>query len=117
MNIAVIGGGLAGLVAAWLLSQRHAVTLFERHAQPGFVTSSVAVPGPDGAALRVDVPLRVFYPGYYPTLMRLYQADCIHGECSFSPTHVRFGAFSITPPRSLSSERISGSELIRPSRG
>ena len=72
MNIAVIGGGLAGLVAAWLLSQRHAVTLFERHAQPGFVASSVAVPGADGGVLRVDVPLRVFYPGYYPTLTRLY---------------------------------------------
>ncbi|WP_457425481.1 FAD-dependent oxidoreductase [Roseateles sp. P5_E7] len=71
MNIAVIGGGIAGLVAAWQLSRRHAVTLFERHAVPGFVASSVAV---DAAApgLRVDVPLRVFYPGYYPTLSRLY---------------------------------------------
>jgi len=67
MQIAVIGGGIAGLASAWLLSQRHAVTLFERHAQPGFVASSVAVDG-----LRVDVPLRVFYPGYYPTLMGLY---------------------------------------------
>ncbi len=67
MEIAVIGGGIAGLVAAWRLSQRHAVTLFERHAQPGFVASSVAVGGE-----RVDVPLRVFYPGYYPTLVRLY---------------------------------------------
>ena len=67
MNIAVIGGGIAGLVAAWLLSRRHAVTLFERHAQPGFVASSVAVDG-----VRVDVPLRVFTPGYYPTLVRLY---------------------------------------------
>jgi predicted NAD/FAD-binding protein len=67
MKIAVIGGGIAGLAAAWLLSRRHAVTLFERHAQPGFVAHSVAVDG-----VRVDVPLRVFYPGYYPTLMRLY---------------------------------------------
>jgi predicted NAD/FAD-binding protein len=67
MNIAVIGGGIAGLVAAWRLSQRHAVTLFERHAVPGFTASSVAVNGQ-----RVDVPLRVFYPGYYPTLTRLY---------------------------------------------
>ncbi|MGQ3054875.1 MAG: FAD-dependent oxidoreductase [Roseateles sp.] len=71
MNIAVIGGGIAGLVAAWQLSRRHAVTLFERHAVPGFVASSVALDG-SAAGLRIDVPLRVFYPGYYPTLTRLY---------------------------------------------
>lgn len=69
MKIAVVGGGIAGLAAAWLLSRRHDVTLFERHAQPGFVAHSVAVDG-----VRVDVPLRVFYPGYYPTLMQLYAA-------------------------------------------
>lgn len=69
MKIAVIGGGIAGLAAAWLLSRQHEVTLFERHAQPGFVAHSVAVDG-----VRVDVPLRVFYPGYYPTLMQLYRA-------------------------------------------
>ncbi len=71
MKIAVIGGGIAGLTAAWRLSRRHQVTLFERQAEPGFVASSVAVPGLQ-PAVRVDVPLRVFYPGYYPTLMRLY---------------------------------------------
>jgi uncharacterized protein len=69
MDIAVIGGGIAGLVAAWRLAPRHAVTLFERQAAPGFTASSVAV---DGSGHRVDVPLRVFYPGYYPTLTRLY---------------------------------------------
>lgn len=74
LDIAVIGGGIAGLVAAWRLAPRHRVTLFERHAAPGFIASSVAVPGAQGGvpALRVDVPLRVFYPGYYPTLSRLY---------------------------------------------
>lgn len=73
MKIAVIGGGIAGLVVAWLLSRRHAVTLFERQAQPGFVASSVAVEAGNGASpVRVDVPLRVFYPGYYPTLTRIY---------------------------------------------
>ncbi len=71
MKIAVVGGGIAGLAAAWRLSRRHQVTLFERQAQPGFVASSVAVPGLQ-PPVRVDVPLRVFYPGYYPTLTRLY---------------------------------------------
>ena len=70
MKIAVIGGGIAGLAVAWLLSRQHAVTLFERQAQPGFVASSVALA--DAGGVRVDMPLRVFYRGYYPSLTRLY---------------------------------------------
>ena len=73
MKIAVIGGGLAGLTTAWLLGrQQHQVTLFERHARPGFVASSMAVPW-RGQEVAVDVPLRVFYAGYYPSLTRLYR--------------------------------------------
>lgn len=72
MNIAVLGAGLSGLAAAWWLARSHQVTLFERHPQPGFTAHSVSVPGRDGQPVRVDVPLRVFYPGYYPTLVRLY---------------------------------------------
>lgn len=68
----MIGGGIAGLCAGWLLGRRHRVTLYESQSRPGFVASSVAVPNGPGA-VRVDVPLRVFYPGYYPTLSRLYQ--------------------------------------------
>lgn len=68
MHTAVIGGGIAGLAAAWWLARAgHRVSLFERLAEPGFTAHSVSVDG-----VRVDVPLRVFYPGYYPTLMGLY---------------------------------------------
>lgn len=75
MKIAVIGAGLAGLSAAWLLGRRAGceVVLHERQAQPGFTASSVSLRGPGfGDGARVDVPLRVFYRGYYPTLTRLY---------------------------------------------
>lgn len=71
MEIAVVGGGLAGLVVAWRLAARHRVTLFERLARPGLAAHGVDVVH-GGATQRVDMPLRVFYPGYYPTLTRLY---------------------------------------------
>lgn len=77
LTIAVVGGGLAGLAAAWLLGRRHRVTLFERQPRPGFTAASVSLPG---TAQRVDVPLRVFYPGYYPTLTRLYRALGVQTE-------------------------------------
>ncbi len=72
LRIAVVGGGIGGLCAAWLLARRHRVTLYERQARPGFIASSVAIRHA-GTEVRVDVPLRVFYEGYYPTLTRLYR--------------------------------------------
>lgn len=35
MKIGIIGGGTAGLTAAWLLEQDHEVVLFEQHDQLG----------------------------------------------------------------------------------
>ena len=71
-KVAVVGGGIAGLTAAWRLSARHEVTLFERHASPGMAVHGVQI-GSGSTASRVDVPLRVFYPGYYPQLTALYR--------------------------------------------
>lgn len=80
-RIAVVGSGLAGTSAAWRLARAgHAVTLFERQAVPGFTAANVVVEGTDGAPVRVDVPLRVFYPGYYPTLVALYRELGVDSE-------------------------------------
>ena len=77
LGIGVVGGGLAGLAVAWLLGRRHELSLYERQPRPGFTAASLAAPG---STERIDVPLRVFYPGYYPSLVRLYQALGIRSE-------------------------------------
>lgn len=41
LNIAVIGGGIAGLTAAYLLSQKHNVTMYEQHEAGGLDAFSV----------------------------------------------------------------------------
>ncbi|MFY7857234.1 MAG: FAD-dependent oxidoreductase, partial [Rubrivivax sp.] len=70
-RVVVVGSGIAGLTAAWCLAPHHDVTLLERQASPGLTAGNVTVPDARGRPVRVDVPLRVFYPGYYPTLVRL----------------------------------------------
>ena len=73
LDIAVVGGGIAGLSAAWRLSARHRVTLLEKHPVVGMDAHSLDLPH-DGRTARIDVPLRVIYEGYYPTLIGLYHA-------------------------------------------
>ena len=74
-KIAVVGSGIAGLAAAWLLSHRHDVTLIERFTTLGMDARSI-----DLGDQRIDVPLRVFYPGYYPQLSKLYRHTRIDFE-------------------------------------
>ena len=48
MRIAVIGSGIAGLGAAWLLQRRHAVTLYERNDYAGGHSHTLEVPTASG---------------------------------------------------------------------
>lgn len=80
-SVAVIGAGLAGLSAAWLLSKQYDVTLYERHEKAGMgvFTSDYAS---NGINSRIDIPLRIFTPSYYPSLFALYQYLGIEMEAS-----------------------------------
>ncbi len=69
--LAVIGGGLAGLSAAWLLKDKYEVTLFESHERVGMGVFTSDYHS-NGISTRIDIPLRIFTKGYYPQLFALY---------------------------------------------
>jgi len=71
-RIAVVGSGIAGLSCAWLLSERHEVTLFESDTRLG--GHSHTVDAPCGAAtLPVDMGFIVYNEPAYPNLAALFR--------------------------------------------
>ena len=71
MKIAVIGSGISGLSAAWLLGKRHAVTLYEQADRPGGHTNTVDV-DIGGQTIPVDTGFIVFNRVTYPNLTALF---------------------------------------------
>ncbi len=72
MRIAVIGSGIAGLTAAWLLRRRHDITLYEAGAHAGGHTNTVAV-AMHGRTWPVDTGFIVFNRRTYPTFCTLLE--------------------------------------------
>lgn len=71
-TLAIIGTGIGGLAAAWLLKQKYQVTVFEQHKRPGMGIYTVDYDS-NGVSNRIDIPLRIFTDGYYPNLLALYK--------------------------------------------
>ncbi len=85
MRIAVIGSGISGLAASWLLAQRHEVTLFEANDYFGghTHTHSVHLAGRDYA---VDSGFIVFSRRHYPLFTALLDALGVDSQ----PTSMSF---------------------------
>ena len=86
-TIAVIGSGIAGLSAAWLLSQRYSVTLFERDGRIGGHANTLEIDGPTGP-MAVDAGFIVYNPPNYPNLAALFD----HFGVATQPTRMSFAA-------------------------
>ncbi|MET0220465.1 MAG: FAD-dependent oxidoreductase, partial [Tardiphaga sp.] len=71
LKIAVVGSGISGLSAAWLLARAHDVTIFERDGRLGGHTNTATVTTP-GGPVRVDTGFIVFNAPAYPNLTALF---------------------------------------------
>jgi predicted NAD/FAD-binding protein len=81
MRIAVIGSGIAGLSAAWLLSSRHDVILYERDSRLGGHANTLTVEY-DGAPVDVDTGFIVYNERTYPNLVQLFRHLGVETEAS-----------------------------------
>jgi predicted NAD/FAD-binding protein len=71
-HIAVLGSGVAGISAAWLLRKYHDVRLFERHDYFGGHTHTIVVDESGGARVPVDTGFIVYNEPNYPHLTGLF---------------------------------------------
>ncbi|MEO8483560.1 MAG: FAD-dependent oxidoreductase [Acidobacteriota bacterium] len=114
-RIAVIGSGISGLTAAWLLSRDFDVLLLERADRLGGHTHTHHLDTPDGP-LALDTGFLVHNDRTYPRLVRLFNELGIarlDSDMSFGVTCPRTGFEYST--RSLNGLFAQRSNLLRPS--
>lgn len=86
LNIAVVGSGISGLSAAWLLSQSHAVTVYEANDYIGGHTNTIDIID-DHKTIAVDTGFIVYNEPAYPNLTRLFDylgVETVATEMSFA---------------------------------
>ena len=72
LKVAVIGSGISGLSCAWLLDQRHEVTIYEAAQRLGGHANTVDVVGAEGPT-PVDTGFIVYNEANYPNLTAMFR--------------------------------------------
>lgn len=91
LNIGIVGSGISGLAAGYLLHQRgHRVAVFEKHESLGMDAHSLTwqtttAPQAIPQDFRIDVPPRLFNPELWPNLVQLYRQAGIE-TCPIDPS-------------------------------
>lgn len=90
MRVAVIGSGISGLSAAWLLSRSASVTLFEQDGRFGGHSNTLDVPTAEGA-VPVDTGFIVYNEPAYPNLTAFFDHLGVATQPSEMSFAVSFG--------------------------
>jgi predicted NAD/FAD-binding protein len=89
MKIAVVGTGISGLVASYLLSNEHDLTVFEANDYIGGHTHTASVEV-EGASYEVDMGFIVFNERNYPNFIKLLK----HLDVASQPSDMSFSVSS-----------------------
>lgn len=87
MKIAIIGSGISGNVAAWLLNQHHDITVYEKNRYIGGHSRTLTIQH-QGQAVDVDTGFIVFNHRCYPLLKGLFE----HLGVATEKSDMSFGA-------------------------
>ena len=82
MKIAIVGGGISGLSAAYYLSKKHKVDLFEKENHFGGHANTIKVPYDHNKEIAVDIGFMVFNKNTYPNLINFFSENKINIEKS-----------------------------------
>ena len=112
-RIGVIGGGIAGMGAAWALDHRHEVVLYESEARIGGHSNTVDVED-DGGLVPVDTGFIVYNERNYPNLVRLFDVLEVPTEWSDMSFSVSVGGGSFEYQSRARGLLAQPSNAIRP---
>ena len=82
MKIAVVGAGISGLSAAYYLSKKHKVDLFEKEDQFGGHANTIKVAYETDKEIAIDIGFMVFNKHTYPNLINFFSENKIAIEKS-----------------------------------
>lgn len=113
-RIAIVGSGISGLSAAWLLSRNHDVTVFEKNAKLGGHSNTLLAKTAQGS-LPVDTGFIVYNEQNYPNLTAMFD----HLGVATSPSSMSFAVSVAEGRMEYSGKHLNGlfgqrRNIIRP---